>query len=336
MPQSKSTAPSVLEVIKSVKKGKLLPVYYLFGDDTFNLDYTVDAITEAVNPLILSDFDKEICYSEDRNLQDVLNAASAFPFGSKKKLIIYKEAEKAKDKKLLEGYISSPTEFTVLVFVHNGKITNLTSSPFNLLLKNNFIFEAKELRGDYLVDWTINWINSKGKNISNDNAIFLTEICGENRLIIESQVEKILAYLSDKSEITFDIIQKVTSDSEQYNIFDLQEAIFKKDTAKALKIAFNMIDKGENAVLIVSMLTKAFIALSQVKELKDKNTPDTEIAKIAGVPYFTVKNFKIASTLFSQGELEKTAEALLKADVSIKTTSIDQKSIIALLIAEII
>jgi len=336
MPQSKSTAPSVLEVIKSVKKGKFLPIYYLFGDDTFNLDYTVDAITEAVNPLIISDFDKEISYSEDRDLQDVLNAAYAFPFGSQKKLIIYKEAEKSKDKKLLEGYISSPAEFTVLVLVHNGKITNLTSSPFNLLLENDFIFEAKELRGNYLVDWTINWINSKGKNISNDNAIFLTEICGENRLIIESQVEKILAYLGDKTEITLDIIQKVASDSEQYNIFDLQEAVFKKDIAKALKIAFNMIDKGESAVLIISMLTKAFIALSQVKELKDKNTPDAEIAKIAGVPYFTVKNYKIASTLFSASDLEKAAEALLKADVTIKTTSIDQKSVIALLIAELI
>ena len=71
----------------------------------------------------------------------------------KKSLSYCKEAEKVKDKKLLETYIPSPPEFTVLVLVHNGVITNLTSSPFNLLLENNFLYEAKELKGENLIEW---------------------------------------------------------------------------------------------------------------------------------------------------------------------------------------
>ena len=80
MAQSRKTAPSILEAVKNLKQGKVLPLYYLFGEDTYSLSLGIKAIEDAVSPFIISDFDKDICYSEDRNLQDVINAARAFPF----------------------------------------------------------------------------------------------------------------------------------------------------------------------------------------------------------------------------------------------------------------
>ena len=103
MAQNKKTAPSILGVMKQLKSGKILSLYYLFGEDTYSLNLTVKAIEEAVNPFIVSDFDKDFCYSDERNLQDVISTARAFPFGSAKKLIVFKEVEKVKDKKLLES-----------------------------------------------------------------------------------------------------------------------------------------------------------------------------------------------------------------------------------------
>ena len=83
--------------------------------------------------MLLSEFDKETIYSEDRSINDILSLASSFPFGSEKKLIIVKEAEKIKDKKLLKDYAASPAEFTVIAFFHNGSITNLSTEPFKTL-----------------------------------------------------------------------------------------------------------------------------------------------------------------------------------------------------------
>lgn len=335
MAQARKSALPISDAVKNLKKGKILPIYYLFGEDTYNLGLTVKAIEDAVSSFLISDFDKDVCYSDDRNLQDVINAARAFPFGSEKKLIIYKEAEKVKDKKLLESYISSPPDFTVFVLVHNGKITNLTSSPFNVLQENNFLFEAKELKGENLVEWIKDAVGSKGKQISNDNASFLVEISGDNRLIIENQLEKIIAYLNDKTEITFDVIKEVSISFKEYNVFDLQNAIFQKDKSASLTIAFNILDKGEDATFIINMLTRSFIGLSRIRELNEKKVPDAEAARIVGTHPFYLKNFQRAGVLFSINDLMKASEALLKADVSIKSTSTDQKTVIALLIAEL-
>lgn len=335
MSKSRKTAPSILEAVKNLKKGKILPLYYFFGEDTYSLSLGIKAVEDAVNPFITSDFDKDICYSEDRNLQDVINAARAFPFGSQKKLIIFKEVEKVKDKKNLETYIQSPPEFTVLVLVHNGVITNLTSSPFNLLLENNYLFEAKELKGGDLIDWVTEIVRSKGRQISNENAMLLTDISGENRLIIESQLEKIIVFLGDKTEITFNSIKDVSASFKEHTIFDLQNAVFQKDRAVALKIVFNLLENGAEATYIISMLTKYFIGLSQVRELNEKKIPEAEAAKIVGTHPFYLKNFQRASVLFTNNDLIKAMEALLKADVSIKTSTTNPKTVISLLIAEL-
>jgi DNA polymerase-3 subunit delta len=335
MAQSRKSAPSISEAVKNLKKGKILPIYYLFGEDTYNLGLAVKAIEDAVSPFLISDFDKDVCYSDDRNLQEVVDAARAFPFGSEKKLIIYKEAEKVRDKKILEPYISSPPDFTVLVLMHNGKITNLTSSPFNLLQENNFLYEAKELKGESLVEWIKDLAGSKGMQISNDNASFLADISGSSRLIIENQLDKIIAFLNSKTEISFDVIKEVSVSFKEYNVFDLQNAVFQKDKAASLKIAFNMLEKGEDATLIINMLTRFFIGLSRIRELNEKKVPDAEAAKIVGTHPYYLKNFQRAVVLFSINDLIKASEALLKADMSIKTTSTDQKTVIALLIAEL-
>jgi DNA polymerase III subunit delta len=335
MAQSRKTAPSILDAVKKLKQGKILPLYYFFGEDTYSLSISTKAIEAAVSPLITSDFDKDICYSDDRNLQDVINAARSFPFGSQKKLIILKEAEKVKDKKLLEAYITSPPDFTVLVLVHNGTITNLTSSPFNLLLENNFLYEAKELKGENLIDWVIESVRSKERQISNENAMLLADVSGENRAIIENQLEKIITFLGDKIEITFNSIKDVSTSFKEYNIFDLQNAVFQKDKAASLKIALNLLEKGQEATFIINMLTRAFIGLSQMKEIKEKKLSDFETARIVGSHHFYVKNYQRAEMLFSNNDLIKAAEALLKADIAIKTTSVDHKTVITLLIAEI-
>ncbi len=335
MVQTRKTAPSALDVIKNVKNGKILPLYYLFGEDTYSLSLVVQAIENALNPFITTDFDKDICYSEDRNLQEVIDNARAFPFGSQKKLIVFKEVEKVKDKKLLETYISSPSDFTVFVLVHNGKITNLTSPPFSILLEKGFLFEGRELKSNDLADWIIELARTKGKQISNENATLLADASGENRLMIENQLDKIITYLGDKTEISFDSIKDVSASVKEYSIFDLQNAVFQKDKATSLKIAFNMMEKGVEATFIISMLTKYFIGLAQVRELKEKNIPDAEAAKIVGSHQFYYKNYQQASVLFTYNNLSKAFEALLKADVSIKTSSADSKTVISILIAEL-
>jgi DNA polymerase-3 subunit delta len=332
---AKSKAPSILEAIAEIKKRKFKPVYYFFGEDTYNLSYTLHTLEEAFKPLLLSEFDKETIYSEDRSINEILGLAVAFPFGSEKKLIIVKEAEKIKEKKPLKEFAASPPEFTVLALFHNGAITNLNSEPFKTLYDKNYLFESKELKGKHLIDWLINESGSKGKTLSEENAQVLVDIVGENRSMLEDQLEKLCVFLDKKTEITIESIQEVSSALKQFNIFDLQNAIGLKDKSKALTVSYNLLDNGVEPTFIITMLTRYFTGLAKITELKTKNFPLQEAAKIVGTHHFYYPVYIKARTLFSDEKLVEVFRALLKADVSVKTTSSDNKTIIAVLITEI-
>jgi DNA polymerase-3 subunit delta len=332
---AKMKATSILEALKDIKKDKLQPLYYLFGEDAYNLSFTLKMIEEKGQPVLSSEFDKETLYGDNVTISHVIGLASTFPFGSEKKIIIVKEADKIKDKKQLKEYALSPTDFTIPVFIHNGVLTNLSSEPFKTLLAQNFLFEAKELKGKYLLDWLINYFELEGKKISSENAQVLVDIVGENRNLLEMQIEKILIHQNEK-EVTIEAIQDVSSSLRQNNIFDLQNAIGAKDKSKALQVAYNLLDNGAEPVFIVAMLTRYFTAVAKISELKAKKIPDTTAARTIGAHNFFYHGYVKARNLYSDNKLIDVFRALLKADVLIKTTSTGNKEIITILIAEIL
>jgi len=333
---ARSKAPSILEVVEKIGKGDLLPIYYFFGEDYYLIENALSTIEAASAPLITSEFDRETFYGDDKNLSDVLDFASAFPFGSKKKLLIFKQFEKVRDKKLLKEYSNSPVDFTTLVLIHSGSISNLDSEPYKTLREHHFIFEAKVLRGKTLVKWLINHIENKGKSISEDTAQMLVDISGESRNMLESQLEKIITFMNEEKEITVDHVQSLSTKLKQNTVFDLQNALGRKEKDKAIQIAFNLLDNGAEPVFIVAMLTRYFTGISKVNELNKMNLPLQQAARYAGTHHFYYKDYQQARTLYPDTNLADVFRSLLKADRSIKTTSSNGKNIITILLSEIL
>lgn len=337
MAKSKVPVASIFSISKFLKKDSLLPIYFFFGEDSYSIESAVRSIETVVQPLLASDFDKETISGKDRTVSEIVDLASAFPFGSEKKLLILKDFDELKgDKKSFSSYVRNPSLFTILVITKHGAISNLEAEPYLSLRKENFIFEANELKGDELINWIIKYSARKQKAISYENAAMLVSIVGENRSLIEMQLHKIFAYLGDEKEITHEVIQNQSSQLKEYTIFDLQNAIGARNKVKAFEVANNLLDKGKDALFIILMLTRYFTAIAQIPELEKNNIPDQEAARIIGTHSFFYKDYKKASLYYRDLRLLKAGKALFNADLTIKTTSIDQKTVITMLLAEIL
>jgi len=59
----------------------------------------------------------------------------------------------------------------------------------------------------------------------------LIDIVGENREMLEAQLEKIFVYLNENKEISVESLIALSTSLKEYNIFDLQNAIGKKNKA---------------------------------------------------------------------------------------------------------
>lgn len=337
MAKSKIQAPSIFSITKYLKPENLLPVYFFFGDDLYSIENSIRAVENAARPLIASDFDLEVFNSQDKEFTDVLDIASTFPFGSDKRLVIYKGFEDRKDERAkLTSYLKNLNTSTIFIIVRYGNISNLETEPYFSLMKNNFLFEGRELKGDELITWIMKYSAKKGKSINPENANVLVEIVGENRTLIEMQLQKIFSYLGDTKEVNYDVIKTISSELKEYTIFDLQNAIGARNKSKAVETAYNLLDKGKEALFILAMLTRYFTAIAQIPELEKSGKSDFEIARAIGVHSFYYKDYKNASRYYKDKKMIDIARALFNADKSLKSTSIEQKTIITVLLAEIL
>ena len=333
---AKTKATSILEIEKQLKQKKLLPVYYLYGEDTYSVESVVNSITKYVDQFIVSDFDKATFYGEYQSFANIVSAASTFPFGSEKKLLILKQAEKPRDKKELVNYIKSPSDFSVLIFIHDGIISGVNTEPYKSLDQQGYLFEAKELKGNNLIEWLIKQVESNGKTLSYENAQLLTSISGENRNILESQLEKIFLYLGEQKEITIESIRGLSTSLKEYTIFDLQNSIGKKNKAASFKVLSNLLNNGMEPVQIISMLNRYFSGLARITELTNQKVNEYQIARILGTHPYYLKDYQSARKLYNDKNLACVFSALLKADITLKTSSLDNYTLLSVLIAEII
>jgi DNA polymerase-3 subunit delta len=340
MANNKVEVPSIYSIGKFLKREYLLPIYFFFGNDNYAIENAIKAVENAVEPMLTSDFDKEIINAEESTVVEVMDLASAFPFGSAKKLIILKNFDELKgDKKQFSTYVKDPSPTTVLLISQYGTISNFNAEPFSMLLEKNFIFEANELKGKELVNWIVKYVSKNGKIISGDNAELLIDTVGENRTLIEMQLQKIFTYLGDNKEIRLDVIKNVASQLKEYIIFDLLNAVGSRNKSKAVEVLFNLLaqgDENKQALFILAMLNKYFTGIAQVPELEKGNLTEQAKARIIGTHHFYYKDYVKASRFYKENKMLNVTRALLKTDLTLKTTSSDVKTIMLMLIAEII
>lgn len=332
---AKKELPSVADLSKYLSKEKTLPVYFLCGEDQYTIEAAVESIEKFVTPHILSDFDKETFSAEKgQNLSQMLDVAYSFPFGGGKKLIIIKNFEKFNDKKELTGYLSHPPEFTTLVIAQSGKVTDAAKEPYSILLEKHFLFEARIATGEELIEWVMKDCKKIGINFSRENAQALVDIVGEDKAMLEMQLQKFENYFAGKKEITFEDIKAIASPIKEYSIFSLQDAIGQGDKVKAVEVAYNLLDSGVEMVFIVNMLAKFTLTIAQMTELFKTKVSDFEAAKLAGVSYGYYMNCKRARFLMDDKKLLNASRALLNADLRVKTTATDSKTVLLILISE--
>lgn len=333
---ARTKIPSINEVSKYLTKGKILPIYFLIGEDDYSIDNTIEEIRKSVEPLVLSEFDKEfISLDKNSNLSQILDLAYSFPFGGGKKLLVIKNFENLSNKKELNSYVNNSAEFSVVVIAQYSKApAEPLKEPFNLLLEKKYLFEARTETGDDLIEWVIHRAEKMNLEFSNDFARGLIEITGNDKGLLEMQLQKISDYSINRPKLSFDEIKKITSPTKQYSVFDLQDSLGAGNKSKAVEIAFNLIDAGVELVMIINMLAKFINTVAQITEMVRSKINDIEASQMIGVSRYYYINCKKATYFISDERLLKASNALLNADLSVKTTNTEPKTVLLVLISE--
>jgi DNA polymerase-3 subunit delta len=124
-----------------------------------------------------------------------------------------------------------------------------------------------------LPEWTAGLVESKGYSISSKATMLLIEHIGNDLSRISNEIDKLAVNLGTRKTITEDDIELYIGVSKEYNAFELQDALAKKDLSKAIRIIqfFESNPKAAPIQLVLPSIYNYFSKVFSIFGMGDKS-----------------------------------------------------------------
>lgn len=306
------------QIIDSIKKKNYHPVYFLVGDEPYYIDQVSDLIEKSVLNETEREFDLTVMYGQDTDFQTLIGSARQFPMMSGYHVVILKEAQDMQKLDKCEPYISNPSASTILVINYKAEKLDKRTAFAKVVMDKAAYFESKKIYDDKLPAWIESFIRSKGYSITPKAVAMMAEFLGNDLSKIANEVSKMQINLPAGASITEDIIEQYVGISKDYNIFELQNALGKKDALKVNRIALHFIANEKEFPLVKTIpvlfafFSKLFI-MHQFRQLKSN-----ELAGKLGVSPFFLKDYYQATANYNIPKLFEIVSLLKEYDLRSK------------------
>ncbi len=310
------------DIISDLKKNIYRPIYFLMGDEP----YYIDRITEYIQTHVLTESEKSfnltVLYGKDTDIGTVINTAKRYPMMASHQVVIVREAQHLKKIEDLVYYAEKPLNSTILVINYKYQKLHKQKKVYKALEKNGVIFHSQKLYDDKIPGWINAYLKSKKYNIEPAAAMLLTEFLGNDLSKISNELQKLIITLpADENKITPAHIEKNIGISKDYNNFELQNALTKRNVLKANKIInyFGQ-NPGQNPItLTITSLYFFFSKVLMYHFLQDKS--QRNIAATLKINPFFVKDYQMAARNYNTKKVVNIIGILREYDLKSKGVS---------------
>jgi DNA polymerase-3 subunit delta len=336
----------VNQILLDLKRRIFKPVYFLCGEEAFYIDVISDYIEHHVLEEADREFNQTVVYGKDIDLVSILGQAKQFPMMSEHQVVIVKEAQNLKELNKSAGsddegasskpvsntatqqflaYINNPQPTTILVFCFKYKTIDKRGAIAKALQKQAVYLESPKLYDNQLPEWIGNYVKDKGYTVGPKATFLMAEFLGNDLGKIANEINKLMISLPAGSEITAELVQDNIGISKDYNVFELQDALAKKDILKANRIInhFAANEKEHPAVMVLSSLFGYFSKILKYHFLQDKSK--FAAAQALGVNPYIVDGYAKAAANYSSMKLKHIFSYLKEYDL--KTKGVDNSSV---------
>ena len=318
------------EELKNNLKSKIEPAYLIMGVDEFLLSSAYNLLVKysgmQMEDLNLIKFGEGII-----DMKDVVRALNTLPVFCDKKIVYLdirmSKLNELKNIKDLQEYLECPNMSSVL-------IVNLGSNDIKFIDKNIESIDCNRL-GINIVSLKIKQIaNMSNKNISEETIKLLYDYTLGDLAKITVELNKLISYVGDKDSIEISDIKELVTPSLEYQVFELTDALAKKNSIRVYQIISDMKAKKDEFRTLPAIIFSHFRRLFMVALNQDKNR--MELSKLLGVKEYAVKMSMQQAGLFSKSQLKKINELLSQVDFELKQSNMSIDNAVGLIVLKIL
>jgi DNA polymerase-3 subunit delta len=307
-------------------------MFYVFdGDDTFTIREELEALVSKMGDPAISELNTAYLDGRAVTLSEVQHHCSTFPFLADRRLVIVtgllerlgQKTRSNADAQFLADlvdYLPTLPATTRLIFVES---TTLSKRHRVLALANKSetghtkTFAAPT--GSGLSRWVRDRVKQAGGAIEPSAAGALGAFVGNDLYQLHNEIEKLVAYTDGRRPITTEDIQLLTPHARQANIFDMVDALGRRDGKTASQIYHQLLDAGDHPLALLGMITRQFRLMIQVQDLAPQLGSAQAIARELKQNPYPIQKILAQSKNYTPAQLVAVYHKLLDTDVDIKT-----------------
>lgn len=274
----KDKGPGIRDIISDIRNGNPAPVYVLMGEEAYYLDLIVDNLEKYVISEDDRDFNYNVFYGNDADIDYVVATAQQFPVMADRKLVILKEAQSMLQAKVqlerLGSYLARPNQTSVFVIVYKGEPFSASSKLIKGAKEGGAVIYRSDVPRDYELESHVrDYCQGRKIGIEEKALKLLCEYIGTPLSKLFGELNKLIAIKGDKGKITCEDVEKNIGISKDFNNYELINALSVKDYPKAMMIVkyFESNPKANPTVLTTGVLFNYFSNLVIAHYLQDKS-----------------------------------------------------------------
>jgi DNA polymerase-3 subunit delta len=321
--------------IAQAKKGALLPVYVVTGEEDFLRDQVVAELRAAALGGGVAAFNEDKFTAGEASIDKVLAAVRTVPMMAPKRFVSIRGAERwdqdtsdageERDSRReapldrLADYAGSPIDSTCLV-ITSSKLDGRRRLS-NVAKKLGCIVTCEALQGTALVSWIERRCSLRGNTIAPEVAELIAEMAGTDLARLADVVERLTLFVGAGAPVTEEAVGECVARVKTADTWALVDAVGKRDLAGGLRLLADVYDSRDRGLPLLGALAWSIRQLAKFQIALEGGASTDEAARRAGIfQPFRAREVAQKARALKAKELERWLLVLADTDVALKSS----------------
>ncbi|MBR0367708.1 MAG: DNA polymerase III subunit delta [Clostridia bacterium] len=313
------------EFFRSVDAGDIAPVYLFTGPEAHVKEQALLKLRQKLLPPGLEALNDAVM--EGVTAQQITDAAETLPMMCTRRIVTVrdwaplmsgKSRNEEQEVAWMQRWLENPAPGCALVFYMRQSADG--KKKFTATLRKKAVaVDFEPLSDAELSRWCAKVLGPRGKKINARALGTLSFMAGRELTRLNGELDKLCAYLGDRTEITEADVRAIVPASLEYNVFELLNHLLAGDMLKAQQTVNSMMQGGQNPVGILAMLSRQVRQLALMKCAIDAGESVQAVQERLKMHPYAAKQTARQCTRLPQAWLLGLYDACVSCDYAVKS-----------------
>lgn len=323
------------ELDRSLRDGRLRPLYLLLGSETYLRGVAAQAISDAaLSETLLREFNETSFSLLSDSVQAAIAAAEQLPMMSERRVVKIKNFAKLReaDEEVLIRYLGNPVPSTVMIF--SADELDKRKKATKALLETCSVVDFSPLKDAEAKAWARTRLKELKVAAADPVLSEILRLVGTDIQTLFSELDKLASAAAVTGNITMEMVDDLIGRSRELSNFELGDHLLASNRKRALETLHRLLDDGAEPVMLIGLMASNYHKLALGKYLLARGNRE-DVFRSISLPPFKRDSYITMLQRSDASKIARGIQLIAAADLAIKTSQATPRLQLELLVCEL-